>query len=195
MPLKKRIHGSTEQAAPSIQKARFDDANAHVQYVKSYAVNNHDSYTLARATELQARVWHLQQRFEEAKTEALRAIDAFEKFGVVKDAERGRNLLQQVDGETRLEQMGRPTNPMTVMSFSQQCWLLTCLLIHWVTVRAMTSTLPLSPSLPQVGVRRLALLPRLSSGSLIRPRISYLPPTLYVCFGYSHTNYPPLPVS
>ena len=84
-----------------LDRARFDDANTHVQRAKLHAVENHDSYTLARATELQARVWYGQRRFEEAKPEALRAVHTFEKLGVVRDAGRVRDLLQQLDGEIR----------------------------------------------------------------------------------------------
>ena len=84
-----------------IDQARFDDANAHIQHAKSYAANNHDSYTLARATELQARVWYGQYGLEEAKSEALRAVDALEKLGAVKDVERVRDLLQQIDDGIR----------------------------------------------------------------------------------------------
>jgi hypothetical protein len=41
--------------------------------------------------------WHRQHRFEEAKSEALRALDAFEKLGAADDVERVRELLQQID--------------------------------------------------------------------------------------------------
>ena len=77
-------------------QARFDDANAHIQRAKLHAVNNHDSYTLADAMVLQARVWHGQCRFDEAKSEGLRAVDAFEKLGAARDAERARQFLQQI---------------------------------------------------------------------------------------------------
>ena len=84
-----------------IDQARFDDANSHAQHAKLYAVNDHDSYALARAMRLQARVWYGQDRFEEARSEALRAADAFEKLGLVEDAERIRRLLQRFDDEIR----------------------------------------------------------------------------------------------
>ena len=84
-------------------QARFDDANAHIQRAKLYAVDNHDSYSLAGAMELQARVWYWQDRFEEAESEALRAVDAFEKLGIVKGVERVRDLLQQLGSAIRAD--------------------------------------------------------------------------------------------
>jgi len=54
---------------------------AHVEHAKSHAVNGHDAYLRARAMRLRAGFWHNQHRFEEAKSEALRAVDAFEKLG------------------------------------------------------------------------------------------------------------------
>ena len=88
-----------------IDQARFEDAQAHIQYAKLHAVGDHDSYTLAHAMELQVQVWHRQGRFEEAIPEGLRAVDAFEKLGATEDAERVRGLLQQVDGEARVDGM------------------------------------------------------------------------------------------
>ena len=78
-------------------QARFDDANVYIQHAKLHAVNNHDPYILARAMELQARIWYRQCRFEEAKSEGLRAVDAFEKLGAAGDMERVRQLLLWID--------------------------------------------------------------------------------------------------
>ena len=46
---------------------------------------------------LQDLVWYGQHRFEEAKSETLCAVDAFEKLGAVRDVERVMELLQQID--------------------------------------------------------------------------------------------------
>jgi tetratricopeptide (TPR) repeat protein len=62
-----------------LDEGRFDDAHAHVERAKSHAVNN--AYYLGRAMELQARVWYKQHRLEEARSEALRAADVYEKLG------------------------------------------------------------------------------------------------------------------
>ena len=76
---------------------RFDDAHAHVEYAKSHAVNGHDTYLLARAMWEQAVFWHRQHRFEEAKFEALHAVDAFERLGAADDVKGVREFLQQID--------------------------------------------------------------------------------------------------
>ena len=77
------------------EEGRFNDAQTHVERAKSYAVN--DTYNLARASRLQARLWKKQRMFEEAKSEALRALDMFEKLGATKDVGMTRRLLRLID--------------------------------------------------------------------------------------------------
>ena len=74
---------------------RFDDARAHIEHAKSYTV--HSAYLLGHATEEQARVWYDQDRLEEARTEALRAVDVYEKLGAAEGVERCRALLQAIE--------------------------------------------------------------------------------------------------
>ena len=50
---------------------------------------------------LQAWIWHRQRRLEEAKSEALGAVDAFEKLGAANDAKKARLLLQKIDRDAR----------------------------------------------------------------------------------------------
>jgi tetratricopeptide (TPR) repeat protein len=76
-------------------EGRLDDAQAHIERAKSYAVN--DAYLLARASRSQAQLWDKQHRSEEAKSEALRALDVFEKFGAANQAEETRRLIEQID--------------------------------------------------------------------------------------------------
>jgi tetratricopeptide (TPR) repeat protein len=78
-------------------EGRFDDAHAHLEHAKSHATNDNDPLLLARAMWRQAEFWHRQHRFEEAKSEALRALDSFEKLGAADDVERVRKLLRQID--------------------------------------------------------------------------------------------------
>ena len=78
---------------------RFDDAHAHAEHAKSHAVDN--AYNLARASLMQAMFWDRQHRFAEAKSEALRAFDLFEKLGVTSDVEEARLLLEQIDSNAR----------------------------------------------------------------------------------------------
>jgi tetratricopeptide (TPR) repeat protein len=76
-------------------QGRFDDAHTHVEHAKSYAFN--DPYHLGQAMELHARIWYGQCRLEEAKPEALCAVGVFEGLGAVKDLERCRKLLQDIE--------------------------------------------------------------------------------------------------
>jgi len=76
-------------------QGKFDDANAHVERAKSHTHNI--AYYLATATDLQARVWYKQDRFDEAKSEALCAADGFKKLGATERAEVTRKLLQRIE--------------------------------------------------------------------------------------------------
>ena len=77
---------------------RFDDAHAHVERAKSHAIG--DSYLLGRALELQARFWYRECRFEEAKSEALRAAGVFEGIGATRDVDGCKAILQNIEEET-----------------------------------------------------------------------------------------------
>jgi len=74
---------------------KFDDANAHVERAKSYSGSS--AYYLAAAMDLQAKVWYKQDRFEEAKSEVLRAIDGFEKLGATQDVNDTKDFLRQIE--------------------------------------------------------------------------------------------------
>jgi tetratricopeptide (TPR) repeat protein len=76
-------------------QGRFGDAHAHIERAKSHAVN--DAYNLGRAMELHAWIWYRQGRLEEAKSEALRAVDVYGRIGATKDVEDCRNLLQKIE--------------------------------------------------------------------------------------------------
>jgi len=68
-----------------LDEGRFDDAQAHIDHVKSHAVNG--AFYLGRAMWLQAMVWHEQHRLEEAMSEALRAVEILEKLGATEAVE------------------------------------------------------------------------------------------------------------
>ena len=76
----------------------FDSANAHVEQAKSHVSNN--AYCLGRAMEVQARVWYRQGRFEDARSEALGALGAYEKLGAEKDVGDCRDLLRDIEQAT-----------------------------------------------------------------------------------------------
>ena len=77
------------------EQGKFKDAQTHVECAKSHAVN--DMYLIARAVLQQALLWDQQGRFEDAKSEALCALDAFEKLGAANDAEFTRQLLHRIE--------------------------------------------------------------------------------------------------
>ena len=74
---------------------RFDEAHAHVEHTKSHAVDS--AYNLGRATELEAKIWYKQHRFEEARSEALRATDVYQKLGYAVGVENCRVLLKRIE--------------------------------------------------------------------------------------------------
>ena len=84
------------------ERGRFEDAQAHLDRAKSHAIN--DPYLLTQTMDQQARIWYRRHRFEDAKSEALRAADAFEKLGAANDAEATRQLLHRIEAR----RPGRP---------------------------------------------------------------------------------------
>lgn len=70
----------------------FGDAHSHIEQAKSHAVD--DAHCLGRAMQMQAEIWYRQGRLEEAMTEALYALDTFEKLGATGDRRRCRKLLR-----------------------------------------------------------------------------------------------------
>jgi len=78
---------------------KFGDARTHVEQVKLHATNN--TRYMGRAMELQARLWLGERRFEEARSEALGAIDVLGKAGSMKDVERCRKILKDIEQEMK----------------------------------------------------------------------------------------------
>ena len=73
----------------------FDNANAHIERAKSHAAD--DAYNLGRLVHIQALVWYQQRRLEESKSEALHALEIFERLGAASGVEACRDLLQTVE--------------------------------------------------------------------------------------------------
>jgi len=86
------------------KEGRLNDAHARVECAKLHAVN--DTYLLARASRLQAGFWRKQRMFEEAKSEALRALHVFEKLGAANNAEETRQFLGRIDRDARGDGLG-----------------------------------------------------------------------------------------
>ena len=76
-------------------EGQLDDANTHIERAKSYTTD--DAYKVARATEMQAEVWYQQHRLEDAKSEALHALEIYEKSGAADDARVCREFLQRIE--------------------------------------------------------------------------------------------------
>ena len=73
----------------------LDNAHIHIEHAKLHGIN--DTYNLGCAMGLQARVWCGEHRFEEAKSEVLRAADAFETVGATKDMAACREILRDIE--------------------------------------------------------------------------------------------------
>ena len=97
-----------------LDDSRFDEAHARIELAKSHMVNS--AYNLGRATELGAEVWHKQHRFEEARSEALRAADIYEKLGAARCVEHCRELLECID-----EGLNDPTSSSLSGSSCDSC--------------------------------------------------------------------------
>ena len=79
-----------------LTEGEFGNANVHIGLAKSHAVD--DMYGLGFATDVQARIWYQERRLEDAKSEALRALEIFENLGAVSGVEHVRGFLQRLDG-------------------------------------------------------------------------------------------------
>jgi tetratricopeptide (TPR) repeat protein len=85
----------------SFDKDKFDDAHTHIERAKLLAVN--DGYYLGRMVEQQAQFWYNQGKFEEARTAASHAAEAYERVGATKDVEDCRCLLRKTEEATKGE--------------------------------------------------------------------------------------------
>ena len=80
-----------------LDNGRFDDAHAHLEHAESHTIDS--AYNLGLAMKLRAAVWYRQHRLEEARSEALRAADVFEKLRVTRGLERSRGILRDIEKE------------------------------------------------------------------------------------------------
>jgi tetratricopeptide (TPR) repeat protein len=76
-------------------REEFDDAHSHIEQAKEFVVN--DVYLLGRAMEMHAWIWYRQRKFEDATSEAFRALEAYGSVGAAKNTEDVRDLLLRIE--------------------------------------------------------------------------------------------------
>jgi tetratricopeptide (TPR) repeat protein len=82
-----------------LDEDEFDDADAHVEQAELHVAS--DEYNLGCAVRLRALVLRRQRRFEDATSEALRALEIFEKLGALMDSDWCRTLLRDIEREAK----------------------------------------------------------------------------------------------
>ena len=85
-------------------EGEFDDVNFHTEQAKPHTLG--DAYKLGCVRHMQADIWYLQGRLEDAKSEVLCALDIFEKLGAAYNAGVCRDLLQMVVRPTKTWSVG-----------------------------------------------------------------------------------------
>ena len=97
-----KLHSASSPSAEKLffDQNRFDDAHAHVERAKSHVINH--PYLLGRAMELQALFWYQEGRFKEAKSEASRAVDIYERTEAASNLEDCRALLRDIEEEMKV---------------------------------------------------------------------------------------------
>ena len=84
-----------------LDEDRFDDGYVHIDRAESHIVGDSSPYHLGRVVNLRAEALYRQRRLEEAKSEALRALEMFEKLGATGDLDFCRDFLQEIEGSTK----------------------------------------------------------------------------------------------
>ena len=77
---------------------KFNNAHTHIEQAKSYAVNS--TFSLGLVMHLQAQILCHQGQLKEARSEALHAIEIFERLGAVQELAGCRELIQQIEQQT-----------------------------------------------------------------------------------------------
>ena len=80
-----------------LDEGQVGEAQDYLERAKLHVLNH--TYRLGHAMMLQARIWRKQGRLVEARLEALRAADVYERFGAVGDLENCDKFLQRVEEE------------------------------------------------------------------------------------------------
>ena len=83
----------------------FCDANAYIKQAKSHTADS--AYNLGWAMRLQAQIWCQQHRLGDAKSEALGALELYERLGAAEDAKLCRELLRWIEEARRSRKSGK----------------------------------------------------------------------------------------
>ena len=89
-----------------LDERALSDASTHIERTKSHAVDG--TLEMSHAMELQALICCLQHKFEDAKSEASRALDIYEKLGAAQGVDECRITLQVI--EEGMESRGTSSN-------------------------------------------------------------------------------------
>ena len=73
----------------------FDDANTRVEQVELRAADNLDC--LAWVIEMHSTIWHLQRKLEDAKSEALGALEIFGNLRAATGTKRCSDFLRKIE--------------------------------------------------------------------------------------------------
>ena len=65
----------------------FDDANAHIERAKSYAVMTHSAWVVRSGSRLTVGINKVEPKKRKPSAEALRALDVYKRLGVAKGVE------------------------------------------------------------------------------------------------------------
>ncbi|KAF9780538.1 hypothetical protein BJ322DRAFT_1213646 [Thelephora terrestris] len=81
-------------------EGEFGEANTHIKQAKSHTA--YDAYGLGQGMKTQAWIWYLQHRLGDARSEALYALEIYERLGVVEDVGDCQRLLQIIEQATEI---------------------------------------------------------------------------------------------
>ena len=107
----------------SLDEGDFYDTHACIERAKAHASN--DRYSLGHAVRLQARAWLEQGRLENARFEALRALEIFQKLGAAGDLEDCEYLLCDIVDRSASDESTPNGEPLPTTPFTSANPLLT----------------------------------------------------------------------
>jgi len=123
-----------------LEKDEFDDAQAHIEQSKSHAVEG--TYNLGFAMTLQSSIWSRQGRLEDARSEALGALEIFERLGATEKVEYCKGLLHRIEARMQ-SRAGFPKVSKTTQNlaafqiFLERCWQGFLIFFHFLGISGL----------------------------------------------------------